>query len=76
MIAGSILIVSAIALMRYLKTKRNGFIGENILSSKWANLNVEAFMVSQTMGGNQPDASKITTGDGGSFGGGGSSESF
>jgi len=36
--------------MRYLKMMRNGFTGEDILSSKWANLNVEAFVISQTMG--------------------------
>jgi hypothetical protein len=76
MIAGTLLIGSAIGLMRYLKIMRNGFTGENILSSKWATLNVEAFVISQTMGGNQPEATQTTTGGGGSFGGGGSSESF
>jgi len=55
---------------------RNGFTGENLLSSKWANMNLEAFVISQTMGGNQTNATKIETGGGGSFGGGGSSESF
>jgi len=76
MIAGAVLIGLAIALMRYLKTMRNGFTGENLLSSKWANMNLEAFVISQTMGGNQTDATKTTTSGGGSFGGGGSSESF
>lgn len=76
MIAGTLLIGSAIGLMRYLKIMRNGFTGENILSSKWATLNVEAFVISQTMGGNQAEATQTTTGGGGSFGGGGSSESF
>jgi uncharacterized membrane protein YgcG len=76
MFAGSILITLAIVLMRYLKTMRNGFTGEDILSSKWASMNLEAFVISQTMGGNQTDATKTTTGGGGSFGGGGSSESF
>jgi uncharacterized membrane protein YgcG len=55
---------------------RHGFTGENILSSKWANLNVEAFVISQTMGGNQAEVAKTTAGGGGSFGGGGSSDSF
>jgi len=76
MLAGAILISSAILLMRYLKTMRNGFTRENILSSKWANMNLEAFVISQTIGGNQTDATKTTTGGGGSFGGGGSSDSF
>ena len=74
--AGSLLIMAAIALMRYLKIMRHGFTGENILSSKWANLNVEAFVISQTMGGNQAEVVKTTAGGGGSFGGGGSSDSF
>jgi hypothetical protein len=76
MIAGSVLIGVAIVLMRYLKTMRNGFTGENLLSSKWANMNLEAFVISQTMGGNQTDAIKTEMGGGGSFSGGGSSESF
>jgi len=76
MLAGSILIILAIVLMRYLKTMRNGFTGEDILSSKWANLNVEAFVIAQTMGGNQTEALRTTAGGGGSFGGGGSSDSF
>lgn len=76
MIAGTILIATAIVLMRYLKIMRNGFAGEDILSSKWASMNLEAFVISQTMGGNQTDATQATTGGGGSFGGGGSSESF
>ena len=76
MIAGSLLIGSAIALMRYLKTMRGGFTGDDMLSSKWAALNGEAFVIPQTMGGNQSGAAKTTTGGGGSFGGGGSSDSF
>jgi uncharacterized membrane protein YgcG len=76
MIAGSVLIGIAIVLMRYLKTIRNGFTGENLLSSKWASMNLEAFVISQTMGGNQTDSTKTESGGGGSFGGGGSSESF
>jgi hypothetical protein len=63
-------------MMRYLKVMRNGFTGENLLSSKWAAMNLEAFVISQTMGGNQTDAVKTSTGEGGSFGGGGSSDSF
>lgn len=76
MVAGAILIAIAVWLMRFLSTLRNGFTGENILSSKWASLNAEAFIISQTMGGNQAPKDIRTEGGGGSFGGGGSTDSF
>lgn len=77
MIAGAISILVAILLMRYLREMKRGFTSENILSSAWANLNVEAFIISQTMGGNQPDKIEVKeTGGGGSSGGGGASDSF
>lgn len=77
MIAGILSIVIAVWLMRYLKEMRHGFTSENILSSRWANMNVEAFIISQTTGGNQPNSSQQKEmGGGGSFGGGGSSDSF
>jgi hypothetical protein len=77
MVAGSLLILGAIILMRYLKEIRNGFTSENILSSAWANLNMEAFIISQTMGGNQPEKIEVKeTGGGGRSGGGGASTSF
>lgn len=75
--AGVISMLVAILLMRHLKKVRNGFTSENILSSSWANLNVEAFIISQTMGGNQPDKIDVNeTGGGGRSGGGGASTSF
>jgi phosphoribulokinase len=52
-LAGAILIGIAIALMHYLKSVRNGFTRENLLSEKWQSMNAEAFIISQTMGGNQ-----------------------
>jgi hypothetical protein len=56
---------------------RGGFTRENHLAEKWANLNLQAFVISQTLGGNQPGAgSQIETGGGGKFGGGGSTDSF
>jgi len=77
MIAGAISILAAILLMRHLKETKRGFTSENILSSAWANLNVEAFVISQTMGGNQPDKIDVNeTGGGGRSGGGGASTSF
>lgn len=76
MVAGFILIALAVWLMRFLSRLRNGFTGENILSSKWASVNAEAFIISQTMGGNQAPKDIRTEGGGGSFGGGGSTEGF
>jgi hypothetical protein len=77
LVAGAISILVAILLMRYLKEMKRGFTSENILSSAWANLNVEAFIISQTMGGNQPEKVDVKeTGGGGSSGGGGASTSF
>jgi uncharacterized membrane protein YgcG len=76
-VTGSLLIITVIALMRYLKAIKGGFTSENILSSAWADLNAEAFIISQTMGGNQPEKIETNeTGGGGSSGGGGASTSF
>jgi hypothetical protein len=75
-LAGIILIGTAIALMRYLKTMRNGFTRENIMSEKWGSMNVEAFVISQTMGGNQPNIEQADMPGGGASGGGGASSDF
>ena len=55
---------------------RNGFTRENILTEKWSSVNAEAFIISQTMGGNQVNVDESFGGKGGSFGGGGSSGDF
>ena len=75
-LAGLFLLGITIALMRYLKTMRNGFTRENILSEKWGSMNVEAFIISQTMGGNQPTVEHQDMPGGGASGGGGASSSF
>lgn len=75
-LAGIVLIGTAIVLMRYLKTMRNGFTRENILSEKWGSMNVEAFVISQTMGGNQPNVEHTDMPGGGTSGGGGASSNF
>ncbi len=76
-LAGTLLILLSIALMRYLKTIRNGFTGENLLSHKWQSINAEAFIVSQTMGGNQTATRSMgESGGGGDSGGGGASSRF
>lgn len=75
-IAGFVLLAVSILLLNYLKKPRNGFTRENILSEKWAKLNAEAFIISQTMGGNQVTVKDEFSGGGGSFGGGGSSGGY
>jgi uncharacterized membrane protein YgcG len=72
--AGGFLIGVSIILMRYLKVMRNGFTGDNLLSERWADMNVEAFVISQTMGGNVAHSS--SSGGGGDSGGGGVSTKF
>jgi len=76
-VAGALLFGIALLLFNYLKTMRGGFTRENHLAEKWANLNLQAFVISQTLGGNQPGVgNQIETGGGGQFGGGGSTDSF
>lgn len=75
-LAGLFLIGITIALLRYLKIMRNGFTRENILSEKWGSMNVEAFIISQTMGGNQPTVEHQDMPGGGASGGGGASSRF
>jgi uncharacterized membrane protein YgcG len=75
-LAGAILIGIAIMLMRYLKVMRNGFTGDNLLSERWADMNVEALVISQTMGGNVAHAGSTDVGGGGDSGGGGASTKF
>jgi uncharacterized membrane protein YgcG len=76
-VAGSLVFSIALLLLNYLKTMRDGFTGENHLAEKWGNLNLQAFVISQTLGGNQSSAgSQMETGGGGKFGGGGSTDSF
>lgn len=74
-LAGAFLIGVAIILMRYLKIVRNGFTGDNLLSERWADMNVEAFVISQTMGGNVAHSGS-DMGGGGDSGGGGASTKF
>lgn len=74
--SGIILIVIVLGLFRYLKVSRNGYTGENVLKEKWAEMNPEAFVISQTMGGNQVTADDSFKGGGGSFSGGGTTGKF
>lgn len=75
-VSGALLLGVAVALLRYLKTPRHGYTRENILSEKWADMHVEALLVSQTMGGNKPALDGPDRGGGGAFGGGGSTNGY
>jgi len=74
-LAGAVLLTITLLLFRYLKTPRNGYTRENLLKEKWANANVSGIIVSQTLGGNQV-VTQEPQGGGGSFSGGGSTDSF
>lgn len=74
-IAGIALLGISLILLNYLKVMRAGYVRENILSEKWGGMNAEAFVISQTMGGNQVSTDSYQ-GEGGSFGGGGASGNF
>jgi uncharacterized membrane protein YgcG len=75
-LAGITLIAISIGVMRYLKIMRNGFTRDNLLSEQWGNMNIEAFLISQTMGGNQSAIAQSDMPGGGRFGGGGASSDF
>ena len=66
--AGAVLIGIALALFRLLRTSKSGFTRERLLTEKWAAANPEAFIISQTMGGNN-----VSTQDSPEIGGGGQS---
>jgi uncharacterized membrane protein YgcG len=75
-VSGALLLVISIALFRYLKEPINGFTRNQLIMDKLANLNAEAFIISQTMGGNEVTAEPKPHGGGGTFGGGGASGEF
>lgn len=74
--AGAVLIGISVSLMKYLKTSRNGFTRDQLITSKWDNAEMSAFIASQTLGGHQLNNSEGFSGQGGEFGGGGASGSF
>ncbi|GAB1444513.1 hypothetical protein MASR2M41_01190 [Flammeovirgaceae bacterium] len=74
--SGIILLGIGLILFRFLKTIRNGFTREDLISEKWASMDAGAFIISQTLGGNPITVDESFQGGGGNFGGGGSSGSF
>jgi hypothetical protein len=76
-VIGAILTAISFSLIKYLKTSRNGYTREKILTHKWDNPDLLAFGVSQTLGTTQIDAPDHFSGEGGGeFGGGGASGGF
>jgi hypothetical protein len=75
-VSGAFLLLVSIWLLRYLKTPRNGFTRENVMTEKWAGSNLQAFIISQTLGGNKMTSDATTQPGGGTSGGGGSTDSF
>lgn len=75
-IAGAIIIALTMWLLNYLKTVRNGYTREQLLAEKWGNMNLQAIIISQTMGGNQVTIDEQFKGQGGEFGGGGASGNY
>ncbi len=76
-LAGLVLLGITLYIFRYLRTPKYGYTRENLLSEKWADSNAQAFIVSQTLGGNT--VTEETPGDvagGGAFSGGGSTDNF
>lgn len=71
--AGVVLIALAMWLMHYLKKVRNGYTRESIRSSRWAAVQAEALVISQTLGGTQAQSGK-PFGSGTSGGGGAGTE--
>jgi uncharacterized membrane protein YgcG len=75
-ISGSIILLLAVWALNYLKTIRNGYTREPLLSDKWSNLNAESILISSTMGGNSDLSDHSTEYGGGQFGGGGAGDQF
>jgi uncharacterized membrane protein YgcG len=74
-VAGAALIIISIALLRYLKIMHSGYTSENMAARSWADPNLGALLISQTMSGNQIPDGPVKAG-GGEFGGGGASGDF
>lgn len=73
-VCGAVVLFASLFLYRFLKQPKNGFTHKKIWDE--SNLHAEAFIISQTMGGNQSSAEQPGQGGGGSFGGGGASGNF
>lgn len=75
-VAGIILITLSLGLMNYLKVMRNGFTRENLINDKWLSQDMNAIIISQTLGGNKLTDNTNNSFGGGSSGGAGTSSSW
>jgi hypothetical protein len=76
-LAGVVVLGITLYMFRYLRTPKHGYTRERLLSEKWADTNAQAFIVSQTLGGNTvAEEPQGDVGGGGAFSGGGSTEGF
>jgi len=75
-VAGIILITISLWLMNYLKIIRNGFTRDKLLNDKWISQDLNAIIISQTLGGNKLIDNKSESFGGGSSGGAGASSNW
>lgn len=75
-VGGAIVLGVTAWMYAYLRTVRNGFTRDKLLSRAAISNDLAAFAVSQTMGGNVQKPDESFKGGGGSFGGGGASGDF
>lgn len=75
-IAGIVMTSVALLLLNYLKTPKNGFTREMLLTDKWGNSNLHSFIISQTLGGNANTSQNDVEMGGGKFGGAGAGDSW
>ena len=75
-IGGALLLAATGWLLHFLRTPRQGYTRELLLPEKWGNEQLQALVVSQTLGGNRPGADVPAEGGGGESGGGGATTSF
>lgn len=74
---GAVVIGITLVLLKYLKNPKAGYTRELVIEQPLGNAQAEAFIISQTLGGNQqPESAHQNQGGGGSFGGGGASGDF
>ncbi|HET6272326.1 MAG TPA: hypothetical protein VFG32_05060 [Bacteroidota bacterium] len=70
-LGGGALMLMAFLGIRFLRTPRNGMTHQNLLTNKLESLDVEAALLAQTMGSTPHHGEKQFKGEGGKFGGGG-----
>jgi hypothetical protein len=75
-IAGGILIGAALISIRYLKSSSGAFTHENLLKSRTDSLEMEGLVLSQAVNATPPAVEKKFEGGGGTFGGGGSQNTW